>query len=142
MPKKLKVPMLTSDSVIDLALDTIEKEKQALVFVNTRNSAESQAERVAMKVKGVNLEELSEKILNVLDKPTKQCRRLAKCVSRGIAFHHSGLHAKQRSLLEDSFRCILLPTAVRVVCMNVIVLIHKRHNWAPSDIDFLHYPDL
>ncbi len=36
------------ESEVDLALDTLEKSKQALVFVNTKRSAESVANAVAL----------------------------------------------------------------------------------------------
>lgn len=101
------------DAVISLALDTISRKKQALVFVNTRNSAEKQAEDVAKKCKGsLELKELSQKILKVLPTPTKQCTRLAFCVARGSAFHHSGLHQKQREIVEDSFKTGL----IKIIC--------------------------
>lgn len=96
----------SGDSVIDIALDTIKKEKQALVFVGTKRSAEKQAEEISKKTKKVSeeLEELSEKILNALAKPTKQCERLSRCARHGAAFHHAGLMHKQKELIEDAFR--------------------------------------
>ena len=42
MPEKISE--LTTDSAINLALDTISKKKQALIFVNTKRSAEKLAE--------------------------------------------------------------------------------------------------
>ena len=43
-----------SDSTTNLALNTIEKNKQALVFVNTKRSAESAAEKISLKKKSTN----------------------------------------------------------------------------------------
>ncbi len=101
----MKVLEPTANASVNLALDTIEKQKQALVFVNTRQSAEKTAEEVAVKLETTpELEELSQQILKVVSSPTKQCIRLAKCVRKGTAFHHSGLAAKQRQLIEDNFR--------------------------------------
>jgi len=101
MPEKI-----TSDPTINLALDTIKIKKQALIFTNTKRSAEKTAEDISLKIKesSKELEELSEKILNILSKPTKQCQRLAKCIEKGVAFHHAGLTHKQKELIEDSFR--------------------------------------
>ncbi|HLD58017.1 MAG TPA: DEAD/DEAH box helicase [archaeon] len=89
----------------------IEKKKQALVFANTRKRAETIAVSLA-DFTGKNLSEkeklflskFSEKILNVLEIPTEQCKKLSDLVSKGVAFHHAGLLQKQRSLIEDAFR--------------------------------------
>jgi helicase len=91
---------------LTLALDTIAKKKQALVFANTKRSAEKAAEDIAAKtgLHDPELDLLSEKILKALSRPTRQCERLAKCVTKGTAFHHAGLTAKQRELVEDNFR--------------------------------------
>jgi len=105
-----------SDSTLNLALDTLLIKKQCIVFVNTKRSAESIAEKLSQiifKDKKYNykscidiplLHEISQKILNVLPTPTKQCRKLSELVTYGIAFHHSGLVSEQRKLVEDNFR--------------------------------------
>ncbi len=96
----------TKDPLANIILDTLGRKKQALVFVNTKPSAEKTAEELSKKIKETNpeLEMLSEKVLKALSSPTKQCRRLAECVKKGIAFHHAGLTHKQRELIEDNFR--------------------------------------
>jgi len=107
MPEKeILIEQKTKDLTIDLALDTTKKEKQALVFTSTKRSAEKTAEDIAKQIPRSNkeLKKLSEEILNVLSTPTKQCKRLAKCIKKGTAFHHSGLTHKQKKLIEDNFR--------------------------------------
>ncbi|MDO8480893.1 MAG: helicase-related protein [Nanoarchaeota archaeon] len=93
-----------SDDTLNLALDTLKRGKQAIIFANTKNSAEKTAEDIAKKLKDVTREELAQEALHALSSPTKQCRRLYDCLRKGIAFHHSGLASKQRELIEDSFR--------------------------------------
>ena len=94
-----------SKIVINLALDTIKIDKQALIFNNSKRGAEKTAEDIAKKIDDKkNLIELHDQILNSLQKPTKQCERLAFCIKKGIAFHHAGLLSKQRELIEDNFR--------------------------------------
>ncbi len=102
----MKIPELSNEPAINLALDTIEKKKQALIFVNTRRSAEKTAEDISKKINKISpqLNELSENILNALSRPTKQCKRLANIIKKGVAFHHAGLTSKQRELIEDKFR--------------------------------------
>jgi len=101
-----KIPLKINDPTINIALHTLEQKKQALVFVNSRRSAEKQAEDIAKKRKHSNkeCEKLSEQIRTIIPRPTKQCIRLAECVKKGIAFHHAGLHAKQKEIIEDEFR--------------------------------------
>lgn len=96
----------TRDPVVNIALDTIEREKQALVFVNTKRSAEKVAEDIAKKTRmhSESLSLLAQRVRGTLGRPTKQCERLAFCVERGVAFHHAGLHAKQKELVEEAFR--------------------------------------
>lgn len=91
---------------MNISLDTLEMNKQALVFVNAKRSAEKVAEDIGKKspLKSEKLSELSDKIRDVLSRPTKQCERLAGCVKHGIAFHHAGLAPKQKELVEEGFR--------------------------------------
>ncbi len=112
MPKTgiLEIKNPTNSPAIDLSLDTIRRQKQALVFVNTKRGAEKAAEDIASKVSRnslagrTGLEELSKDVLHALQKPTRQCERLARCVKKGTAFHHAGLAQKQKSLIENAFR--------------------------------------
>ncbi|MEK6967694.1 MAG: helicase-related protein [Nanoarchaeota archaeon] len=110
----MKVEEVTQDPSINIALDTIKMGKQALLFVGTRPSAEKVAEDIARKIKTESgeLEKLSLDVLEALQKPTQQCERLARCIRKGIAFHHSGLVREQKSLIEDSFR----NGKVRIIC--------------------------
>ncbi|MBN2880948.1 hypothetical protein JXM83_02745 [Candidatus Woesearchaeota archaeon] len=121
MPKnKLIVESLTKSSTINIAIDTLKKKKQAIVFVASKASAEKQAMDISKSVKlnqysddeVIYFENLSEKILHALSNPTTQCKRLSECIKKGIAFHHSGLTSEQRSLIEDSFR----ENKIRIIC--------------------------
>src|SRR3989344_5548574 len=98
MPKSIKLDDEFDSAVLNIALDTLKIGKQALIFANTKKSAEKTAEEISKKLKTESeiLKELSEKALNVLPRPTKQCERLALCMKKGIAFHHAGLTQKQK----------------------------------------------
>lgn len=101
------------EPITDIALKTINIKKQALVFVNTKRSAESCAEKISKKTQSnEKTRELSQKILKALTKPTKQCKRLSEITLKGIAFHHSGLHSKQRDLIENAFR----NGTIKIIC--------------------------
>ena len=92
--------------VEEIILDTLSLDKQAIVFVNSKRSAESQAENISKQIKTSNelLEKISDSVLKALSNPTKQCKRLALCIKKGIAFHHAGLSSIQRDLVEEGFR--------------------------------------
>lgn len=96
-PSKAKTP------VLQLVCDTVERGGQALVFVNTRRSAVTEAKGISKKL-GMGNDELAEEILSVLETPTQQCRELAECVRGGAAFHTAALVAHQRKIIEDAFR--------------------------------------
>ncbi len=112
---------------VKIVHDTTKKNKQSLVFVATRKSAEATAERISdyMKDKlskpdSAELNKISEGILNALDYPTRQCERLAKCVRGGVAFHHAGLVSKQRKLIENAFKSNLIKAiaATPTLCLD------------------------
>ena len=99
--------------------NTLDLQKQCLFFVSTRRSAESLAEKICKVVrfklkKGEHfqLETLGSDVENILENPTRQCKRLAKCIKHGVAFHHAGLLRKQKSSIEENFRKGL----VKVIC--------------------------
>ena len=97
--------------------DTLSEGGSTLVFVNSRRNAESAAERQAGVVEShltgderADLRELAGEIRQVSDTDTSD--DLADCVEGGAAFHHAGLAAEHRSLVENAFRDRLL----KVIC--------------------------
>ncbi len=111
----LSIEQKTQDETVDLVLDTLKIGKQALVFVNTKRSAEKTAEDIAKFLKKSNHdknEELADDILHDLGKPTRQCERLSETIKQGVAFHHAGLTSKQKELVQDNFRS----GNVKIIC--------------------------
>ncbi len=118
------VPEVTDAAVFDLTLETIKEGGQVLVFVNTRKATEAVAKKSGKYVSALLtvdekkfLQELSQKVLGASAEPTRICKKLAECVSEGIAFHHAGIIASQRRLIEDAFKtnkikCVVATTTL------------------------------
>jgi len=113
---KLREDVSLEISVIDWVL---KQRKQALIFVSTRKKAESLAEKISKfvlkkigKAEKNLLKKLGDEIENVLEVPTRQCKKEAEIVRRGVAFHYSGLLYKQRRLIEEGFRRGLIKVIV------------------------------
>ncbi|MBI2138553.1 hypothetical protein HYU13_03115 [Candidatus Woesearchaeota archaeon] len=110
----LPIENVSENLAFNLALDTLKIGKQALIFMGTKNGAEKLAEEIAVKIKTSDdaLQKLAQEALESLPSPTKQCRRLNACLKKGIAFHHAGLTAKQRSLIEENFK----KSVIKIIC--------------------------
>lgn len=96
---------------LKISEDVIRRGGQALIFVNTRKEAEATAKRAGVIIKKFlspvlrsELKKISEKVLNVLEIPTKQCKELANCILHGVSYHHAGLLNSQRKEIEDAYR--------------------------------------
>ena len=102
------------DNTTKVALETIEMGKQALIFCPSKASAEKTAEEISLltKVSDPYLLELENKVSRAVSTPTKQCKRLAKIIKKGIAFHHAGLANKQKDLIEDNFKS----GKIKIIC--------------------------
>src|SRR3989344_5989715 len=137
------------DDLVKLSLETIQMQKQALIFLPSRASTEKTAEDIAKMTSG-HLPELEQEVLKVVTSPTKQCRRLSQCVRKGVAFHHSGLTSAQKELVEDAFRrgevkiiCATptLAAGVSLPAYRVIIKSLKRYSggWGMDWIPVLEY---
>ena len=80
---------------------------QCLVFVNSRRSTESVAHNYSKFMRplaGQTLDARERASLEGESESTSIGRKLAQCVSSGIAFHHAGLTYTQRRMVEESFK--------------------------------------
>jgi helicase len=153
----VKGPKL-KDIAISLALESVKEGGQSLVFLNTRRSVESFADDTDLSKElsmeeTLILDELSEKVLKTLQEPTKTCRRLARAIKRGSAFHHAGLLARQRKIVEDGFKNNVIkvisatPTlaaGVNLPARRVIIKDYQRYdaNVGRIEIPVLEYKQM
>ncbi|HUR69145.1 MAG TPA: DEAD/DEAH box helicase [Candidatus Thermoplasmatota archaeon] len=98
------------DPSIALAEDSVKKGGSTIVFVSTRKSTEALAERLAGAIK----RHLPQECLRILKDAAESLKgsqeatsiegRLGKCLMGGAAFHHAGLRASERKLVETLFK--------------------------------------
>ena len=130
---------------------------QVLVFVNTRRSTVSVANKLAPIVE-TNLSEVDKKglkgLLGLMKKQlpefTSVDKKLVYCVGKGVAFHNAGLSSIQRRLVEMGFKnrvikCIVatptLAAGVNIPAQRVIVRDLWRYdpNFGMHPIPILEY---
>ena len=105
-----QIPRSTYGPPIDVAMDTVKEGGQALVFANTRRRAVSLATKAAeLTQKQLSPEErkaASEASRRILasGEETSLSRLLAEVVAKGSAFHHAGLEAEHRRIVEEYYR--------------------------------------
>jgi len=104
------IPRSTYGSPIDVAMDTLKGGGQALVFASTRRRAVSLATRAAeLTQRQLSADEkkaVSEASRRILGsgEETSLSRLLAEVVAKGSAFHHAGLEAEHRRIVEEYYR--------------------------------------
>ncbi len=99
--------------------NTLLMKKQLIFFLSSRRNAEALAQRLSNLVfhfleekEEKELQKIAQKIERVLESPTEQCKKLADCVKKGVAFYHSGLLFGQRVEVEEAYKKGL----IKVIC--------------------------
>jgi len=110
---------------------------QVLVFVNTRRSTVSMANKLVVIVEKIlskndkkNLKTLLKQIKGQLPELTSIDKQLFDCLEKGVAFHNAGLSSVQRRAVEQGFKnriikCIVatptLAAGVNIPAQRVII---------------------
>ncbi|MEO9366154.1 MULTISPECIES: DEAD/DEAH box helicase [Candidatus Nitrosocaldus] len=94
---------------IDLAIDALKDEGQALVFAESRKKAVSLALKAAEAIRSMIGDSDKAKIKPYIDELIEKdgnelAERLAEVMGRCVAFHHAGLSPIARRIVEDAFR--------------------------------------
>jgi helicase len=116
------------EPVINIALETIMENGQALIFTTTRRKAEKIAEKAAKAIsktifksflKEDMLQEYAEKILEIGGR-SSYAEKIASVIEKGVAYHHAGLSHPYRTLIEDAFRkkYIKILVATPTLCLH------------------------
>jgi helicase len=102
---------IEGDDLSGLVTDVMGSGGQALIFVNTRRSAEALARSLARDLadhlserEEDQLRKTADQLVRGQEEATSMAARLGKCIEHGAAFHHAGLTNDQRGLVEKEFR--------------------------------------
>lgn len=144
---------------INLAVHTVSRGGQALIFAETRRRAVDYAKKAATELRGRlskpdkrALEAIAKRILSTGER-TRLSDLLSKLVEDGAAYHHAGLTASHRKIIEDAFRDGMIkvvsatPTlaaGVNLPARMVIVSSYERYesNYGRYPITVLEYKQM
>ncbi|MEM4298027.1 MAG: DEAD/DEAH box helicase, partial [Nitrososphaerota archaeon] len=111
-----RVEELDYDPAVSIAINTVADGGQALIFASTRKKAETYAEKAAAAIsrlgyvsydEGGSLESMAGDLLESAEK-SGFTEKVARLISHGVCFHHAGLGAQHRMVVERAFRDGLL----------------------------------
>ncbi len=157
--KEEEIESTFGDELMDTTNYALKEEGQALLFTPTRRQAVALAKRLAPVTQlnlnpreAKKLEELSAEI-NAQEDITPLGRDLAALVKKGASFHHAGLPASQRRIVENGFRDRLIkviaatPTLAagvnlpaRVVCLTSVS--RYSSDYGPKEISVMEYKQM
>jgi len=132
------------DPVVSVVNASVEAGEQSLVFVNTRRSTESLAERLGLylsesipKEDLMALKVVATRVSKGETESTHVGDKLANCISSGVAFHHAGLSPTHRRAVETAFKdrkikCIVatptLAAGINLPAKRVVVRDVRRYD--------------
>ena len=140
-----KIPEDTGRPALDIALETVLNNGQALVFTETRRTAVDFGKKAAAALSGRlsntqkrTLKLLADKVLSTGEK-TRLSDLLAEQILSGSGFHHAGLAAAHRKIVEDSFKAghlkILAATPTLAAGVNLparVVVVSSYERYEPG----------
>ncbi|NJD77522.1 MAG: ATP-dependent DNA helicase [Candidatus Methanoperedens sp.] len=146
------------DSTISLVCDTLAEGGQCLVFESSRKNTQGLALRISTEISSLISREAKEK-LAVLAMEIREssevdtAKKLALCTGNGSAFHHAGLIAEQRKIIESGFRTgaikVIVATPTLAAGLNlparrVIIKGYRRYdaNFGLTPIPVLEYKQM
>lgn len=145
-----KIEKIGKNPTINLALHTVKSGGQTLAFAGTRRNSVNLAKKMAANIKPLlskpmkrSLAQIAERI-NAKGERTRISAQLAELVTNGAAFHHAGLGAGHRKIIEDAFRegKIKVLTATPTLAFGVnlparVVIVHEYRRYEPG---YGYYP--
>jgi helicase len=112
-----------------LVQESLEEGGQVLIFVNTRRSTVSLAQRLSKIVEERLSHEEKKELRNLLPEEneiTSISKALFSCIEKGVAFHNAGLSTSQRNAVEKGFKDRLIKCIVATPTLAAGVNIPAR----------------
>lgn len=106
---------ITGDPIIDMTLEVVREGGQCLVFANTRQNAVKYAGKISRHLEGFIDPKDVRDVCDEIEEGEEASivnEELVALIRRGVAFHHAGLSARQRRIIEEGFRRF----KIKVVC--------------------------
>ncbi|MHC1636635.1 MAG: DEAD/DEAH box helicase [Candidatus Nezhaarchaeales archaeon] len=106
---------VSGDSIIDMALEVVKDGGQCLIFANTRQNAVRYANRIARHLEPLVDPKEAKELCDEMEEGEEASminEELINLMMKGVAFHHAGLSARQRRIIEEGFRNF----KIKVVC--------------------------
>lgn len=98
---------VSGDPIVDMTLEVVKDGGQCLIFANTRQNAVKYANKIAKYLEPLIDPKETRELCEEMEEGEEASivnEELVKVMAKGVAFHHAGLSARQRKIIEDGFR--------------------------------------
>jgi len=126
---------------------SLSEKEQTLIFCHSRPDSEKMARELAKHMKSRDVNTYLEQ-LGVISDPTPSSLRLIRSLRNGVAFHHAGLLAHEREIIENAFshRDIQILCATTTLASGVNTpaknVIFRSHAIGKKDLSVIYYKNM
>ncbi|MCW3990917.1 MAG: DEAD/DEAH box helicase [Candidatus Bathyarchaeota archaeon] len=125
----------------------LSNDEQIITFEPTRNDAERLAQRLSANMENAENDAYLVE-MELTTEPTPTSVRLSRCVRNGVGFHHAGLLANEKSIVENAFS----QGDIRIICATTTLaagvntpaknVIMRSHQFWGGDLPLTSYKNM